>query len=61
MRFVLLFALSILVTHCNYSQKKDKAEFEATILSDAAHCGLTSGLFKTLTKEQKQLVSALTS
>jgi hypothetical protein len=60
MRLLLLFVLSILITHCNYSQKKVKAEFEATILSDAAQYNLSGDFFGTLIEDQKKLVSALT-
>jgi hypothetical protein len=60
MRLLLLFVLSILITHCNYSQKKDKAEFESTILSDAAQYDLSNDFFRTLIEEQKKLVAALT-
>src|SRR5688572_29686640 len=60
MRLVPLFVLSILITHCNYSQQKDNAEFEATILSDATQYDLSNDFFKTLIEEQKKLVEALT-
>jgi hypothetical protein len=60
MRFVLLFVLPILITHCNYSQPKDKAEFEATILSDAAQYDLPKDFFRALIEEQQKLVAALT-
>jgi hypothetical protein len=60
MRVVLLFVLPILVTNCSYSQKKDKAEFEATILSDAAQYDLSKDFFRTLIEDQKKLVAALT-
>jgi hypothetical protein len=57
---VLLFALAILITHCNYSQQKDKAEFEAAILSDAAQYDLSNDFFRTLIEDQKKLVATLT-
>jgi hypothetical protein len=60
MRLALLFGLPFLITHCNYSQRKDTAEFEATILSDAAQYELSNDFFRTLTEEQKKLVAALT-
>ena len=60
MRLVLLFVLPLLITNCNYGQKKDKAEFEAAILSDAAQYDLSNDFFKTLIEEQKKLVEALT-
>jgi hypothetical protein len=60
MKLVLLFILSILSTHCNYSQRKDTAKFEATVLSDAAQYGLSKDFFKTMIEEQKQLVTTLT-
>ena len=60
MRLVLLFMVAILITQCNYSQKKDKAEFEARILNDAAQYDLSKDFFRTLIEEQKKLVAALT-
>jgi hypothetical protein len=60
MRLVLLFVLAILITHCNYSQQKNKAEFEAIILSDATQYNLSDDFFRTLIEEQKKLVAALT-
>lgn len=60
MRLVLLFVLTILITHCNYSQKKDRAEFEAKILADAAQYDLSNDFFRTLIEEQKTVVAALT-
>ncbi len=60
MRHMLLLVLPILITHCNYSQQKDKIEFEAAILSDAAQYDLSSEFFRTLIEEQKKIVAALT-
>jgi hypothetical protein len=60
MRRMLLFVLPILITHCNYSQPKDKAEFEAAILSDATQYDLSSNFLGTLIDEQKKIVAALT-
>jgi len=60
MRLVLLFVLPILITNCNYGQKKDKAEFEAAISSDAAQYDLSNDFFKILIEEQRILVEALT-
>lgn len=57
---MLLFVLPILISHCNYSQQKDKAEFEAIILSDAAQYDLSNDFFRTLIEEQKKLVATLT-
>ncbi len=60
MKLVPLFVLTILATHCDYSQKKGKAEFEATILSDAAQYDLSHDFFRTLIDKQRKLVAALT-
>ena len=60
MRLVILFVLTILITHCNYSQRKDKAGFETKILSDAAQYDLSNDFFRVLTEDQKTLVAALT-
>lgn len=60
MRLVLLFVLAISITHCNYSQQKDKAEFESAILSDAAQYDLSNDFFRTLIEDQRTLVAALT-
>src|SRR5688572_11494922 len=60
MRLVLLLVLLFLITHCNYSQKKNNAEFEAAILSDAIQYDLPEDFFRTLIEEQKKLVAALT-
>ena len=48
MRLVLLFVVPILITQCNYGQKKDKAEFEAGVLTDAAQYDLSKEFFKIL-------------
>jgi hypothetical protein len=57
---MLLFVLAILITHCNYSQQKDKAAFEAAILSDATQYDLSNDFFRILIEDQKKLVAALT-
>jgi hypothetical protein len=59
MRLVVLLMLTFL-TDCSYSQKKDKAEFEVAILSDAARYKLSQYFFKTLIEDQKRIVAALT-
>ena len=60
MKLTLLFILLILTTQCNYSQKKDKAEFETAILSDAAQYSLPNDFFETVIADQKQVVATLT-
>ncbi|HZB14448.1 MAG TPA: M28 family peptidase [Chryseolinea sp.] len=60
MRLVPLLVMLFLITHCNYSQKKNNAEFEAIILSDASQYDLPDNFFTTLIEEQKKLVAALT-
>jgi hypothetical protein len=59
MKLVLLLLLQLLAQWgCN--PKKDKVEFEAGILSDAAQYDLSGDFFKTLIEDQKQIVAALT-
>lgn len=60
MKFAYILILPILTTQCNYGQRKDKAEFEATILADAARYNLANDFFKTVIEEQEQLVATLT-
>jgi hypothetical protein len=60
MRLVLLIVLPMLVTNCNYGQEKDRAEFEAIILSDAAQYDFRGDFLTTLIEDQTKVVSALT-
>jgi hypothetical protein len=60
MRLVLLLVLLFVITHCNYSQKKNNAEFEAVILSDASQYELPDDFFRTVIEEQKKLIAMLT-
>lgn len=59
MRLVFLFILPLL-SHCTYSQKKDSAEFEAAIVSDAARYELSNNFYKKLIEDQKKIVATLT-